>query len=259
MNNLNFFLKSKYLLIFSFTILFSIFCPWKIMLAEVMGSSSYKIQSDTVNIGGQDSSSASYNLKDTVGEVGTGDSSSASYNMHAGFWQMQSNYLAISSPSDLVLASIGGLSYQASEGTMSWTVTTDNPAGYSMSIAATSAPALKSAFDSFADYTPATSNPDYDFTNASTNSSFGFSPEGTEVSDRFKDNGSTCGTGGTSETTGKCWDGLSTTPKVLAGSVSSNQPTGSVVTARLRAETGADHIQTSGVYTVTIVVTAVSL
>lgn len=258
MNNLNFFLQSKYLLFFLFTIFFSIFCPWNIMLAEVMGSSSYKIQSDTVNIGGQDSSSASYNLKDTVGEVGTGDSNSANYNMHAGFWQMQSSYLAISSPPDLALASIGGLSYQASEGTISWTVTTDNPAGYSMSIASTTTPSLKSAFDSFADYTPAGSNPDYNFNNLPANSSFGFSPEGTEVNSRFKDNGLVCGTG-SGETAGKCWDGLSTTPKVLADSVSSNQPTGSVVIARLRAETGADHIQTSGNYTGTIVVTVVTL
>ena len=258
MKNFNFFSKSKYSAIFSSLIIFSILCPWNNIIAETMGSTTYKIQSDSVNIGGGDSNSDTYNLSDTMGESGTGDSSSANYNMHAGFWQMQSSYLAISSPSDLSLSAIGGLSNQASEGTMSWTVITDNPAGYTMSIASTTTPSLKSAYDSFSDYTPASSNPDFEFNNLSTSSSFGFSPEGTEASDRFKDNGSVCGTG-SNETEGKCWDGLSTTPKVMAGSSTPNHPSGSTVSARLRAETGADHIQTSGDYTVTIIVTAATL
>lgn len=258
MKNFNFFSKSKYSAFFSFFIIFSILCPWNNIIAETMGSPTYKIQSDTVNIGGSDSSSTSYNLSDTLGETGTGDSSSSNYNMHAGFWQMQNSYLAISSPSDLTLSSIGGISNQASEGTMSWTVTTDNPAGYTMSISSTTNPALKSAYDSFSDYIPASSDPDFDFNNLPTDSSFGFSPEGTEASDRFKDNGSICGVG-SNETQGKCWDGLSVTPKVMAGSSSPNHPTGSVVSARLRAETGTDHIQTSGDYTVTIIVTAATL
>lgn len=258
MKNFNFFSKSKYSVIFSSTIIFSILCPWNNIIAETMGSSTYKIQSDSVNVGGVDSSSSTYKLNDTLGESGTGDSNSANYYMHAGFWQMQNSYLAISSPSDLELAHIGGLSKQTSEGNMSWTVTTDNIAGYTMSIASTTTPALKSAYDSFDDYIPASSDPDFEFNNPSTGSSFGFSPEGTEASDRFRDNGSVCGTG-SNETEAKCWDGLSTTPKVMAGSSSSNHPSGSTVSARLRAETGVDHIQTAGDYTVTIVVTAATL
>ena len=145
-----------------------------------------------------------------------------------------------------------------SEGTMSWTVVTDNPAGYSMSIASTTTPALKSAVDSLSDYVPAGSDPDYNFTNLPANSSFGFSPEGTDVATRFKDNGSICNTG-TSETSAKCWDGLSTTPKIIAVSSVSNHPSGSVVTARLRAESGANHVQTSGVYNITLIATATAL
>jgi len=179
--------------------------------------------------------------------------------MHAGYWQMQESYIAISSPSDLLMSSMSGLSGGSSEGTMSWNVTTDNTAGYTMSIASTTTPALKSATDSLADYVPAGANPDYNFTNAPDNSSFGFSPEGTEASPRFRDNGSVCGTGGTLETPDKCWDGLSTTPKVMAGSTSSNIPNGSAATVRFRAESGANHIQSSGQYNVVVVVTATTL
>lgn len=229
------------------------------LLALSMQSSTYKIQSDSLNLGGADSSSSTYKLNDTLGEIATGDSNSANYYMHAGYWQMNDSYIAISSPSDLVMASMAGLSGGSSEGVISWLVTTDNTAGYNMSIASTTTPALKSATDSLADYVPAGSDPDYNFTNASNASSFGFSAEGTEASSRFKDNGSVCNAVGGVKNTGKCWDGVSTIPKVIAGSTSSNQPSGSTVTARFHAETGADHIQTSGQYSVTIIATATTL
>ncbi len=260
MKNINFFYKSKYTVFCSFVLIFSVLYPSDLSLAAVMGSTTYKIQSDSINTGGEETSgSTSYKLRDTVGETGTGESASTNYKIKAGYRQMQEDaYLSLSSPSNLALTSIGGLSNQVSEGTISWTVTTNNVAGYSLSIASTTTPALKSAFDSFADYVPAGASPDYNYTNLSTNSSFGFSPEGTEVISRFKDNGSVCNTG-TLETVDKCWDGLSTTPKAMAGSSSPNAPSGGVVTARVRAENGADHIQSSGNYAVTLVVTAVTL
>jgi hypothetical protein len=256
MKSFNFF-KSKYFIVLMLTLISSFGFSHN-LLADNMSSSTYKIQSDSVNFGGADSTSANYKLGDTIGEIASGDSNSANYYMHAGYQQMQESSIAISSPSDLVMSAMSGLSGGASEGTMSWVVTTDNTAGYNMSIASTTTPALKSAVDSFADYTPAGANPDYNFTNLPANSSFGFSPEGTETSSRFKDNGSSCNAG-TLENTGKCWDGLSTTPKVMSGSTSSNQPSGSTTTVRFRAESGVDHIQTSGQYNVTVVVTATTL
>jgi hypothetical protein len=257
MNFLNFFTKSNRIVILAL-ILVAPFVFSRITLADYMQSATYKIQSDSLNIGGVSGSSSSYKINDTLGEIGTGDSNSSAYYMHAGYWQMQESSIAITSPSDLVMASMSGLSGGSSEGTMSWTVTTDNPAGYTMSIASSTTPALKSAQDSIADYIPSGSDPDYNFTNAANNSSFGFSPEGTEAAPRFKDNGSQCNTG-TLETAGKCWDGLSTTPKVIAGSTSANMPLGGNAIVRFRAESGANHIQTSGVYNVTITATATTL
>lgn len=254
---LNFSTKSNLFVILTLFIISLFLIPNNIW-ADFMQSPSYKIQSDSLNFGGADSSSPNYKITDTLGEVGTGDSNSANYYMHAGYLQMQQSSISISSPTDLVLASMGGLSGGSSEGTISWTVTTDNPAGYTMDIASTTTPALKSATDSLADYTPAGANPDYNFTNATDSSSFGFSPEGSETISRFRDNGSQCNAG-LGETSGKCWDGLSTTPKVVSGNVSSNMPSGGVSTVRFRAETGVNHIQTSGRYNVTIVATATTL
>jgi hypothetical protein len=257
MNFLNFFLKSKKYAILTSVIVFSLF-SYYVTDADLMQSSTYKIIQDSVNLGGSDGGSTNYKLNDTLGEIGTGDSNSTNYYMHAGYWQMGESYISISAPSPLLMTSMGGLSGGSSEGTMSWVVVTDNPAGYSMSIASTTSPAMKSATDSLDDYTPAGSDPDYNFTNLPANSSFGFSPEGTDTISRFKDNGSICNAG-LSETSAKCWDGLSTTPKVVAGSSIANHPSGSTVTARLRAESGSSHIQTSGTYNVTLVATATTL
>ncbi len=257
MNFYNHSIKSSRIII-SVSIIISLLIFSNKIFADYMQSSTYKIQSDSLNIGGADGSSSNYKLNDTLGELGTGDSNSTNYYMHAGYWQMGESSIAISSPTDLVMSSMAGLSGGSSEGTMSWVVTTDNTAGYTMSIASSTTPAMKSAVDSLADYTPAGSDPDFNFNNASTSSSFGFSPEGSETISRFKDNGSVCNTG-TLETTDKCWDGLSTTPKVVAGNNTSNIPSGSTATVRFRAETGADHIQTSGQYNVTIIATATTL
>ena len=254
---MKFFTKNNRFVIFIFSAVI-FFISHKLLLADYMQSSTYRIQSDSLNFGGLESSSGNYKLNDTLGESATGDSSSSNYSIHAGYWQMQSSFISITSPSDLVLSSMAGLSGGSSEGTLSWDVLTDNSAGYSMTIAASTTPALKSTLDSLDDYVPAGSDPDYDFYNDPTKSSFGFSPEGTEVIPRFKDNGSACNIG-SGETVGKCWDGLSTTPKVMAGSTTSNMPSGSTVTSRFRAESGADHVQISGEYNVTIIVTATVL
>ena len=250
-------LKEKRKFLTLLLVLTLIFPLYKIF-AQAMQSGTYKIQSDTVNIGGKDSSSTNYKIGDTAGEVGTGDSASASYNLHAGFWQMQESYISLSTPSDLALTAIGGIAGEASEGTLSWTVITDNMAGYSMSIQSVTSPALTSATDSFADYTPAGANPDYNFSIAPTASAFGFSPEGTDVNSRFLDNGSACNTG-VGETVAKCWDGLSTSPKDAFLRTSSNQPSGTTALVRFRAESGPSHIQPAGSYSAPITVTAITL
>ncbi|MFA5095044.1 MAG: hypothetical protein WC447_00020 [Candidatus Paceibacterota bacterium] len=250
------FLKKRNITIFFF--IFSAFIPLCVIFAETMESDTYKIMSDTINIGGESSSSSGYKINDTLGEIGTGYSNSGDYYMHAGFWQMQESYISISTPLDLPLTAIGGIAGEGSEGTISWLVTTDNFAGYSMSIEATTTPALTSALDSFDNYTPSGADPDYDFSIASNTSAFGFSPEGVDTVTRFRNTGPVCNSG-TDETPSKCWDGLSTSPQTIFQRITSNHPDGSTATVRFRAESGAGHIQISGSYTAPIIVTAVTL
>jgi hypothetical protein len=241
-----------------FILFFVLILPLYTLFAQVMQSTTYRISSDSVNVGGLPSGSTNYNLNDTLGEVGTGGSNSTNYYMHAGYWQMQESYLAITSPADLTLADISGLTGGNSEGVVSWQITTDNLAGYTATIKASTTPALKSGSNSFADYTPSGADPDYNFSIASNASAFAFSPEGSDTDSRFKDNGSICNTG-SGETSAKCWDGLSTSPKTIAGKTSSNHPSGSTVNVRFHTESGSSHIQISGNYSATVTVTALTL
>lgn len=223
-----------------------------------MSSGSYKIPSDSINVGGNSSGSSSYNMLDTVGEAGTGTSSSSSYTVNAGFIAMQETYLALSSPSDVTMNSISGLTGGTGTGSAAWTVTTDNAAGYSLSIRSTTSPALQSGGDSFANYAPVSSDPDYSWSIATSASEFGFSPEGSDIVSRFKDNGSACNTGSL-DTSDKCWDGFSTSDVVMSQRTSANHPGGTTTTVKLQSEIGTSKIQTSGNYSAEIVVTVVAL
>ena len=55
--------------------------------AQVMSSTNYKIQSDSINFSGGYSSSTNYQIEATAGEIATGESSSGSYTVKAGFQQ----------------------------------------------------------------------------------------------------------------------------------------------------------------------------
>lgn len=220
-----------------------------------MSSSVYKIQSDSVNFGGVQSTSTSYGVEDTFGEIATGLSSSAQYAMSAGYQAMQETFISVTPPSNVTLSpAIGGLSGGTANGDTNFTVITDNPAGYSVTLAASSSPALSSAGDSFADYVPAGAVPDLAFSNASTNSSFAFTVEGSDIDSRYLDNGSACGIG-SADLADACWDGLSTSNRTIVSRASGNHPNGSVTTLKFRAESGSSHVQQSGLYVATTTVT----
>lgn len=226
--------------------------------AEVMTSTDYSIQSDSLNFGGLRSASGAYAMEDTLGEVATGVSSSTDYTMNAGYQQMQETAISIVPPSNVTLSpAIGGLSGGTSNGQTSFTVTTDDPAGYMVTIVASTSPALTSGSDSFADYQPAGAAPDFTFTNAATASTFGFTPEGADIASRYKDDGlGTCGTGST-DTANACWDGLSTSAKTIVSRATANQPAGVVTTLKFRAASGSSHVQASGLYTATTTITVI--
>ena len=227
--------------------------------AQVRQSTNYRIESDSVNFGGGLSSSTNYALESTGGEIGTGNSSSTNYALRAGYQQMVTRFISLSTPSSVTMSpAIPGITGGTSDGSTTVTVITDSSAGYSLSINAGVSPAMVKGSDSISDYVVA-SSPDYTFTTATDDSHFGYSPSGVDVVQRFKDDGvSACNTGG-SETTLACWDGLSTSAVTIARRTSANTPSGSTTTVYFRVGIGSGVNQVAGIYTATTTLTAVSL
>ncbi len=228
--------------------------------AQVMQSTHYGIQFDSVNSGGALSTSTNYNLEDTAGEIATGYSTSTNYGVNAGYQQvsMASSTISITSPSNTSLGTLAGLLGANNSATTTWTVTTDNTAGYQVTIKASTNPALKAGSYSFADYVFAGPDPDFNFTYGAASSTFGFSPEGADIIQKYKDNGSACNAG-SGDTADRCWDGLSTTDKLIVEKHAANAPTGSDFTVRYRAGIGASKIQEGGNYSASVTVTATTL
>lgn len=227
--------------------------------AQVMSSSNFKLESDSINFGGGRSLSGSYTIEDTLGEVATGISSSTNFTMKAGYQQNNVVTFSVTPASNVTMSpSIPGLTGGVANGQTSFTVTTDSPAGYTATIKASASPALNSAFDSFADYVPAGADPDFTFANASDASSFAFTPEGTDIASRYKNLGAICGVGAT-DTVDACWDGVSTIDKTILNRTSANQPLGTTSVVKFRAASGSSHVQKDGVYVATTTITVLSL
>jgi hypothetical protein len=229
-----------------------------IPLLAAMTSSNYGIPSDSINFGGGLSTSTSYTQESTFGETATGDSTSANYKLKAGYQQMNVSYIALTTSGNVTLPAIsftGGVSTSSA----TFHVLTDNVAGYSMSVTASTSPALRAIGGAFFDdYAPSGANPDYQFSITSTQSAFGFSPEGPDIISAYKDNGSTCASGSL-DTAYKCWRGLSGSPQVIAQATANNQPTGATTTMQFQAEVGSSKIQDADIYSAIITVTAVTL
>ncbi len=229
---------------------------------SAMTSTSYQITTDSINTGGGlNSTSSNYYESDTIGEIATGNSTSTSYSMYAGFWTPDSNnvYISIQSPGGNALPAISGLTAASSVASSSWIVTTNNSTGYSLTISASTSPALRILTgSSFDDYVPSGPDPDFNFAISPNASAFAFSPEGVDIISKYKDNGSACNIGAL-DTLMSCWDGLATTSKQISTSNTSNHPSGATTTVEYKVEVGSNKIQDSGAYNATIIVTATTL
>ena len=232
----------------------SMFFNTRPVFGQTMTSSHYKIQSDSINFGGGHSTSTGYVMEDTAGEIATGISSSTHYVMSAGYQQSDAVTLTLVPPTNVTMSpAIGGVVGGTADGSTNFTVTTNDNAGYHVTIQASSSPALQGPYGTFADYTPAGANPDFTFSIAASDSEFGFSPEGSDIQTRYKNDGNTCNTG--SNTSNGCWDGLSTSPITFVSRASANMPSGTLTTLKFRAASGSSHIQPDGTYTATTTIT----
>lgn len=112
---------------------------------------------------------------------------------------------------------LGGITGGTSNGTSTVIVLTNNTTGYTMTIVASTSPAMKgfSGSSEIPDYTPANSSiPDFAYSVPS-GYEFGYTVGASTTADlaqKFLDNGSTCNTGSAdTATVASCWYGLSTT------------------------------------------------
>lgn len=230
-----------------------------VSLAQVRTSPNYQLQSDSINIGGGLSSSTSYVQESTVGEIATGPSNSATYSLRAGYQQMQEVFISLSSAGDVIMSpELPGLTGGTSNGSTTFTVITDSPSGYSLTIEAENSPAMQNGPYSIADYNAGV-DPDPAFLVSGGAASFGFTPEGVDVVQKFlDDNAGTCNSGSYNNTL-TCWDGLSTTAVSIAEGAGSNHPIGATTTVRFRVGIGNGAGVIAGTYVATSTVTALPL
>lgn len=227
--------------------------------AQVRTSGNYQIQSDSINFSGGLSTSTNYAMESTAGEIATGVSTSTNYGLYAGYQQMQETFISMSSILPIVMSpNLSGITAGTANGSTSVLVTTDSPSGYQLTIVSENNPAMISGLNTIDDYVPNDNpNPDFNFTVPSSSAYFGFAVEGDDVTQRWKNDTSSCNTGGNS-TALTCWDGLSVTDIVLAQG-SANQPSGATTTLYFRVGIGSGMTVAPGVYVATTTLTALPL
>lgn len=169
--------------------------------------------------------------------------------------------ITISSPSDVTMSSIAGITGGTGTGSATWNVKTNNSTGFNMALKAGAAPALASGGNTFADYGEATPDtPDYTWSVAAADSEFGYTVEPATAADAttmFLDNGTTtCGTG-SSQTADKCWIKFKTTDVIGINRSTVTTSSGEDEVVKFQAQSGASHFQPEGSYTASITATAV--
>lgn len=261
--------KSCWLILMTIGLFFSVslFVVFSIeqVFAEMTGSV-YKIDSDSINSGGNDYSvSDNLQVADTVGEIAIGDSASDNFLLAAGYRNMDETSVSIGvSLQNIILApDLGGLTGGTSTGATQITVNTDNPAGYQLLIQSDNTPAMRSDADIIDDYIPLVTEvrvPDYQFRLLPATSTFAFTPEGEDITDLFRDDGgSICNVVGGFDSASRCWEGLSSSGKVISNRSFGTDLLGSTTTIRFSVGIGAGRMQKMGTYWATTTITALAL
>lgn len=158
--------------------------------------------------------------------------------------------------------SIAGITGGNAWGTTTSVVTTNNSTGFTMTIVASSSPAMQRVGGSgtISDYTPSTAGiPDFAFAVPS-GSEFGYSVSASTTADlaqKFKDDGATCNTG-SADTNGNqsCWYGLSTVATSTLVTTAETPSSGATSSYYFRTLVNAGFLA-AGTYNATATLTAV--
>ncbi len=247
----------KTLLIFLVGLSLFYFYP---IFAYVMQSDSYRVGSDSINVGGSDDqTSNNYKMRDTLGEVSSGESVSASFKLKAGYRRMQEVYFSLSSPGNIDMGIID-LTQNSGIGTGdAWNVKADSPAGYILTLKTDTVNCLEDSGtgEAFADYTEATSGVPEVWSVDSGNYEFGFSVYGNDVSTAAWGSDSSCGTDTTPSSNLK-WQGFKGITAITVASSDSRTSTSGADTVLCVAAEQNSVYAPSGSYAADITGTAVS-
>ncbi len=159
--------------------------------------------------------------------------------------------------------SLGGITGGTSNGTTTVVVLTNDSSGYTMTIKASSSPAMQddTSTDSIPDYTPAAAGvPDFAYS-VPAGAEFGYSVSASTTADlaqKFKDDGaSTCNTGSADTGgMGSCWYGLSTTATSTIFRTTATSASGSTSSIAFKLTINSGSLITEGVYKATTTLTA---
>ena len=159
-----------------------------------------------------------------------------------------------------------GVSSNEATGASSFTVTTNNAAGYQLQVEATSSPAMvgQNVTDEFADYAASSSAPStWDISDGSGTAqdyAFGFSADGAAADAKWG-TGSGCTQGTDIPDTGRSYAGFEGTTKLLVGQTSSSTSGEQTTICFAAAKQGdnGDGAPSSGNYQATVIATATNL
>ena len=165
--------------------------------------------------------------------------------------------ITISNGADFTMAPPIGVASDSSIGTSSWLVKTNSALGYTLAVKASSAPALVSGANSFADYTPVVVDTPEIWSVGSGAFEFGYSAYGTDTPTGTWGTSVSCGSAGTPAVAQK-YVNFKITDTTIATRATVTPTSGITTNICFAAQQNAIYAP-SGTYTATITATATTL
>ena len=223
-------------------------------LVLAMTSQNFSVDQDVFGDSGGTASSANYSTDFTTGEAVIGFASSTNYGTNMGFWNITNYAISMSCPSSMAMAGITG--YGKSDLTNNFvdcTIVTDNPAGYTLLVSASTTNMKNANGDTIGPYTPVTPLYPETWSVASNASEWGAKLGSNSTTYDITDWGSN------DTYSGGKWHNASTSYLSFISRTSATTLLGDDEYIYFGAEVGAEKLQPSGTYSVDIILTAVTL
>lgn len=227
------------------------------VLGFSMSGAEYRVQFDAINVGGGVATSNLYGSSYSLGDVAPGTSEGATFGVRSGYQYVLESFIALNEIPDIIMNSaIGGVSGGIANGSTTIVVTTDNTAGYQLTLSTEGSGGLTAASGTILAYEPASSLPDFDFLTDATDAHVGYTITGDNIAADFLSDGATCGAG--AQEVGQCWRGLAGSDAVIAtgpGSFSGDAE----IELTVRVGVGDGTLLAPGTYRGTSTITAIAL